>query len=367
MAIKFRCTHCGQFLGIARSRAGKNVVCPMCGRTIRVPLPKVQPPSPPEPTLAKQDSQLVAALDELAAISRKPASDAAITNESLQGQVDPQVREPTPEAKPIPVEPLLPAVPLTLSNGADQPLTEADLIEPWPIREAAGSAALKFGDKESRRRISTRLMLAIAALCTLSFAVGYLIGARQPNGGREDAEQPLGNHQPDRAGQPNEVGLEKPRRVDAPEIHAGLTGRITYKLPGGGSSPDEGARVLVFPQQRKGEAKLTVTGLRAADSPGDFQNAVAGMRALGGDVARIDEAGNYEATLQDAGTYHVLVLSHYVARSEDEPIDKALQSLLEAYFDRPGALLGRVAYHFSRLRYQGEGSQILDHTFEQPQ
>jgi hypothetical protein len=338
----------------------------MCGRAIRVPLAKAQSPAPPEPTLGQQDSTLTAALNELAAISREPASDAAIADESSQRLVDPQVREPTPEAKPIPVDPLLPAVPLTLPNGPDQPLTEADLIEPWPIREAPGSTAPKAGIKKSRQHITTGLMLAIIASCSVSFAIGYLMGGRQPSGERADAKQPLGNHLPNRLAQPNEIGVEKPERVVAPEIRAGLTGRITYKLPGGGSSPDEGARVLVFPQQRKGEAKLTVTGLRAADSPADFRIAVAGMRALGGDVARINEAGNYEAALQDAGTYHVLVLSHYVARSEDEPIDKALRSLLESYFDRPDTLLGRVAYHFSRLRYQGEGSQILDHTFEQP-
>ncbi|HID22034.1 MAG TPA: hypothetical protein EYP14_06490, partial [Planctomycetaceae bacterium] len=68
MPIKFRCKHCRQLLGIARSRAGAVVDCPACGRTIRVPGLDGRVDPIPTPALDFQDSELVRALDELAAI-----------------------------------------------------------------------------------------------------------------------------------------------------------------------------------------------------------------------------------------------------------------------------------------------------------
>ena len=69
MPIKFRCQHCEQFLGIARSRAGAIVDCPQCGRSLRVPNLDGRVRKMPPPTkIVRGDSGLMSALSELATL-----------------------------------------------------------------------------------------------------------------------------------------------------------------------------------------------------------------------------------------------------------------------------------------------------------
>ncbi len=57
MPIRFRCQYCSQLLGIARRKAGSQVACPTCRRSLTVPQeeaaavpgPSEPPPVPPPP------------------------------------------------------------------------------------------------------------------------------------------------------------------------------------------------------------------------------------------------------------------------------------------------------------------------------
>ena len=108
MPIKFRCTHCSQLLGISRSRAGKIVDCPTCGRAVRVPELDGQVKPVPPPELNLQDSKLSQALDELAMIGQEsPDEEPADAPQHSSQKHD--VIEPAVVPEPVPVEPPLPA------------------------------------------------------------------------------------------------------------------------------------------------------------------------------------------------------------------------------------------------------------------
>jgi hypothetical protein len=95
----------------------------------------------------------------------------------------------------------------------------------------------------------------------------------------------------------------------------------------------------------------------------DFRVATATLKELGGGVAIADDEGNYELSLEAAGLYRVLVLSHYQSRDTDEAVEPELAALLATYFDRPTQLLGRLRYESSEVRYKGDEPITWDHSF----
>ena len=139
-----------------------------------------------------------------------------------------------------------------------------------------------------------------------------------------------------------------------------LTGRIAYRTKQNESQPDRGARILLFPQQRLGEVKLSVVGFRPADAASDQTIANAALKAMGGGAATANEAGLFQLPIE-AGTYRLLVLSHFQPR-EELVNDPAVATLLSEYFDNPNELLGRVQYQLSTIRIKGTGD-VWDHSF----
>lgn len=378
MPIKFRCLHCRQFLGISRSRAGAVVDCPTCGRSVRVPSSdgKVEPL--PAPRLNLKDSALASALDELAMIGREPIGtqldddepDAPDREAARPENRAATIPAPAPLPEPIPIEPPLPAERIEPASAAaksadDHALTAAVTVQPSgpekelvPGRKAApfsdGNSVSPFGRRTIRSLLTLPILLPVAVFGIGGFLAGYAVGVR----GRSPSEPSVV--------QDRSSGKKSSDKGEALPGGVAVTGRVTYRTAGGDSRPDVGARVIVLPEQRTGTAKLSVVGLRPADVDADFRLARAGLRALGGDVASVDAQGSFSIGLLRAGTYHILILSHHQARDNaDETGDRAaVQTVLEAYFDRPRSLLGRLQFHLDVLRYSGSGAQLRDHTFE---
>src|SRR5215216_3266212 len=75
MPIKFRCTHCNQFLGISRAQSGTIVDCPACGRSIRVPNLDGTAAPLPKPAIDLSDRGLASALEQLASLEAGVAND----------------------------------------------------------------------------------------------------------------------------------------------------------------------------------------------------------------------------------------------------------------------------------------------------
>jgi hypothetical protein len=384
MPIKFRCNYCRQFLGISRAQAGGIVDCPTCGRSIRVPQLDGTLQPLPEPELNLQDAHLARALDELARLANveepQPVStsDAADVDEDAENEIPQLIPEPIPIEVPIPPTPI-----------AVHPPMQPDEVEPPPPVEM--SPQERSAASASRER---SLLSELAALSLPDAISDPHAGSdeRSPDRSERPAERSM-SPRPAGSGSSRSrsraallvaiafvAGMLFERFVKVLELSrssgasvavnakmsdvqsAGpLTGRITFKSADGTSQPDRGARVIAFPLKREGEVKLSVVGFRPADGEADAKVAGATLQALGGALATADDAGQFRLDVP-AGTYQLLVLSHFQSRDEKEPVDPALQKLLAAYFDKPDDLLGRVKTHFGPLRVKGTGD-VWDHSF----
>jgi hypothetical protein len=371
MPIKFRCNFCRQFLGISRAQAGGIVDCPTCGRSIRVPLLDGSLPPLPQPELNLQDTQLTRALDELARLANPDSSPVVVTFETAvdtdeedENEIPQLIPEPIPIEVPIPPTPIAINPPLQdddesdslealQAHSAQTPSIKYDVLaelaavapadvelnprKPAPVRSMESRPQRDLGSRP-------RILLFVA----IAFVGGMLF---------ERFVKVFESRGPVSA---NASGVVEPGDAK-PNSVSQVSGRITYKSADGTSQPDRGARVIAFPIQREGEAKLSVIGFRPADSEVDARVAAATLQAMGGALATANEAGQFRLELP-AGTYQLLILSHFQSGDEKQTPDPALQKLLATYFDKPDDVLGRVKYDFSPLRVKGTGD-VRDQSF----
>jgi hypothetical protein len=371
MPIKFRCNFCRQFLGISRAQAGGIVDCPTCGRSIRVPLLDGSLPPLPQPELNLQDTQLTRALDELARLANPDSSPVVVTFETAVDTDEEDENEiPQLIPEPIPIEVPIPPTPIAI-NPPIQDDDESDGLETLQAHSVqtpsikydvlAELAAVAPADpglsplrRESVRPVESRPQRDLRSLPrTLFFVAIAFVGGML----FERFVKVFESRRPASANTSGvvESGDPKPNSVSQ------VTGRITYKSADGTSQPDRGARVIAFPIQREGEAKLSVIGFRPADGEVDAHVASATLHAMGGALATADDFGQFRLELP-AGTYQLLILSHFQSGDEKQTPDPALQKLLATYFDKPDDVLGRVKYDFSPLRVKGTGD-VRDQSF----
>lgn len=378
MPIKFRCEHCRQFLGISHTKAGTLVDCPQCGRTIRVPDPegKVQPL--PDLKLNLEDSKLASALDELAMLGRHDT--AAGELESAVAVAEGEGNTPKPltvgganvaAAAPIRIEPVVAAKPI--------PIQVPDPRQPAPVatmKELAALASLPSHDPATEQPVVDIAMplaqkdlaqatlkrgglswIVIASL--LGFIAGFVIGRWDHSSGAALKSQPTDGAKPIAAMRPSsgDPFLSNPSAV-------AVRGRITFQAESGELRPDRGARVLLLPETRTGKRKLDITGFRSGDADADAQDAAASLRRLGGDVAIVDEGGNFESTSLKPGTYRILALSHFQPRDDRASVEASVKALLDNFFDKPEQLLGKCRYQVGELKVSGQTPALWDHSFE---
>ena len=311
------------------------------------------------PELDLEDTHLSRALDELAKLVDAPVQ-VAVPVKSLSDsddiETDNQIPQPLPE--PIPIEVPLPPTPIVVvppTNASLTALSENGIAgERGLLAELAalsdGSAPVDFSDAkkfEPAPTYTSRPSQASALKSSLMLLVPFVAGMLTERFVRIF----------ERHARVEAVSPEAAKRESADNE---LTGRITFKSKEGESQPDRGARVIVFPQQRTGEVKLSVVGFRPADAAADQLVVNAAIKALGGAAATVDDRGGYRLPIE-AGSYRILVLSHFQPRPGGDA-DPALDKLLSEYFDKPEDLLGRVQHQFSPLRIKGTGD-TWDHSF----
>jgi len=382
--IKFRCNYCRQFLGISRAQAGGVVDCPTCGRSIRVPLldGTVQPL--PTPELNLQDAHLARALDELAQLGDlfdKPlpaAKSASSGFASDEADDDDENEIPQLIPEPIPIEVPIAPTPIRI----DPPMQALESV-PDSASVEVGRAVLNGHSAVNAAAREQSLLSELASLAPPPVLTGPQRESDSPAPPRSTARASRSRGSFGRSSfavlglflagmfverfarileslHPAAVSTTQPPAPEATPSGE-ITGRITFKSLEGESQPDRGARLIVFPAERSGEVKLPVAGFRPADGEVDAKVASAALKALGGAVATADEQGRFHLDIP-AGSYRILVLSHFQSRDESEAIAPDIAKLLSAYFDKPTDLLGRVKHHFAPLRVKGTGD-VWDHAF----
>src|SRR5687768_9142681 len=154
MPIKFRCVHCGQYLGISRTKAGTVVDCPACGRSVGVPRKDGEKAERVgRPSLDHEDSQLAEALREVAAIAH--SSDMAIPQlpptyeRTSDGRETREVNAPPPR--------VIPSAPLPPIKHFDPPpppkLAPADPYADYSEEETAFDAKLPLEQLASLAKV----------------------------------------------------------------------------------------------------------------------------------------------------------------------------------------------------------------------
>jgi len=358
MPIKFRCTHCQQFLGISRAKAGSVTDCPSCGRTIRVPELDGSVKPLPKPKLNLEDAGLSNALNALAGIDQRQRVAVQVSGPELHDDeetvghrapvavAEPQLVQPLPAPIPIEVNAEVRSHKLSPARPAEDVLAEVEELTPPRITKPQPSRGIPV----------LALIVSLLLSSILFFGVGFVAGRLTVRTPRAAASESI---RPEKVASATAPGLVEVLDDWTPA----LTGRITYLPVAGNPRPDEGARIIVMPEQRSGTVTLPVAGFRAGADEADLQLARSSLRALGGDYAVADADGIYRVQLPTAGSYHVLIISRHQPRTGDTVVDPKLQSVLAEYFDRPASLVGSVAYAFSNFRFQGDEPSPRDHAF----
>jgi hypothetical protein len=254
---------------------------------------------------------------------------------------------------------------VTEGDSTDEPVKEADPVSsPVSINPVAGANVEEPQNSGGAKVVvlSASLIWAAVGIGAAIFAIGFWTG-------RVTTLPPVQTSSKVATEDDNEPE-EVPSKFAASDAandgrYLAFRGRITYRSADGDRKADRGSRVIVLPVERKGTAKLSVTGLRTGDAEEDQQFAAAGIRTLGGDVATTDDSGEFEIRLPGSGQFFILAMSNSV--SHDEAADATeVEGALASYFERPTQLLGRVMHHFEEVRYSGDGVTPWDYSFSQP-
>ncbi len=331
----------------------------------------------------EHDSKLANALEELAALgvagSYEPDVAVAVIDNESKTPKPPNERKPppvVPPPAPIPmsVEPPLPAKPIPFEmHDPHKPAPVATMQELAALANQSARPRDPFGDLPQVERDPTSngngqrgrgvSIPWVITASVLSMWIGFVFGYWQRNPAANNVV--LGGLQ---NGEPKPIG--QPPTVNSSDPFAGhsndpsVRGRITFLSEAGERRPDRGARVLFMPEQRTGTAKLNVVGFRSADTDDDGKVASAGLRAVGGDVAIVDDAGNFEVGNLKPGTYRVVALSHFQPHTEKTKLDSASKGILDPYFERPEQLLGKCSYHIGEVKISGKETELWDFSFE---
>lgn len=355
MPIKFRCDKCRQFLGISRAQAGHVVDCPTCGRATRVPkLDGTREPLPTQPGLESADPSLLNALDQLADLgtdSGKAKRSASFVAASVAGE--PAVNKPA-TAKPIVLEPHeSPRVvdPAPRSNRGSVEPGSSGAADSGEVLSQLASQSNDVPVPMPAQRLPALWISAAVLASVIAFAVGWYVG---------------------KSGRPvtpvSDVAVQAPKSVaivDSLPKSTGVVGRITYRKSASECLPDRGSRVIAWPAGLEPKKACGLAGFRAGDSDELTQASRAELGKHGGDIGVVDDQGNFELNLPSGGEYEVLILSRFGGREPDsEGISTSQMVRLKACFDQPRKLVGQTQFALLRLKYRGQGQQLLDHVFD---
>lgn len=345
MPIKFRCSHCQQFLGISRSKAGALTDCPMCGRTVRVPDLDGKVAPLPSPELNHGDRGLAQALDALAALESGPVVLAEQERAPQKVKLVPVSAAPAIEAVPIPTPDVQDVTAPLMAPGSVDPLRDLAAIRPGRESEVTPLAKPPWNKRE------------------VAFGVGGLVLGLLVGRISAPAAAPVG-HEP----QPPVV-VAGPKPVEGAPLapapansHRAIEGRVTYITATDETRADAGARVLALPIKHPAASRIAARSFQAGALAEDLKLAQAAIRALGGDFVSTDAEGRYEIHLQTPGKYRLLIISRYQSRS-DSDLNPDLEAVLKVWFDQPQSLVGQMQSFNSEFQFDGEKCGLRDHLF----
>lgn len=402
MPIRFRCDRCGQLLGIARRKAGTEVECPRCARELVVPrsdqleLPLNRSPAAlytgsafelppartkqsrpaPAPAQSKPIEILTPSPDLLEAPSLAgPVSSPTAATESPGSREGLDVSNGAPTLSP-PSKADPPRARLTPSPSATPPLKrlEADSDAgaagsdhpTWELYP--GETPTPPRDRGTRASLEARPpWQLVMGLCLASAGLGFLIGflarSTPSTSSRGEAKEVLPPAPVAGGAVAAAVALEQVPDAKAPLPGFSIQGRVRYK-EGESIRFDEGASVLALPCDLKPPIKFSAQGLRPAERHLQYRPGLEALTKGGGYFATLDAQGRFDLSVNHAGKYYLLVLSHRAKRAEQHPIFPDDRSILRLYFEDVDDLVGPREYLLVVRQVKEGHAAPLDHTFQ---
>ena len=392
MAIKFRCPHCQQLLGISTTKGGAIVDCPACGRSVDVPTEggvakRTEPKQQPD-----RDAGLLNALQELSALGDQTTTDAGSLPRSKavpRERKSPVPRSSTPDSSSSAGidRDTMRIVPLANTHtnhgtGATQkdvrsaltkmahfenaePLIldeqlETDAIESNPAHGSAVSkSAIKYSPRDldsalqeladvthetpsatsrdghanlesaSKRSQLLPLMFALPA-----FAIGLLLGTFWKSHGPLNTSEPT----------TKAIKAIPAATIPAPNPdERRINGFVSYVDDSGSTTADAGATVLLLPSENTTRLRLDARPLREATDSRARQAIEAALNTLGGCVSQTDSSGKWTANIPANTTFNIVVISRHRSRTESQPVPADALTSLSNWFDSPLHIVGRLA------------------------
>ena len=354
MLNQLQCKHCGTTFDAVTPDVGGNGKCPQCGELVS-PRTKAESASAKAVHRAKVTQSSKAASETAASAKASDASaketeasaseSVASANESEASANEAQSPEPAeaaaqsagmaetakPRAKGDVVIPSEVAVP---PKPPDDPFAEFAVYD-GPSELVYDTAAGEGASAEPQSRVDPAqiavprsilylqggLLVLVAVAC---FGLGVLFGTI--------------------TGTRTEQQLHVPR----PCV---IGGTVVTRGSRDGDEPDDGAVVLIVPQNARPDERVNVEGLRPGDPMPDRDHpSLRAFTALGGDYTRTDAQGHFRLRVPDTGEYFLLVVSHRAKRSGDEPLNRTHIAEIGGYVIPAAQLIGEQRYRWQTQR-----------------
>jgi hypothetical protein len=242
------------------------------------------------------------------------------------------VAPPPPVAGEEPRPPLLDApVPFPEFRVYDR---DTEFVFEVEDEEDAPRDAIDFGRVSVRRWVLYAQGVLLGVVALAGFGLGLVAGGAMPRGSEST--------------------------VAAGPVT--LTGTVAYDAGDNLPTPDEGAAVLLVPEDARPEQKAPVASLRPGSSPVEAGDpAVTALREIGGDYARVDPEGQFRLVAAQPGMYFLLIVSAHKDRPRQERFVPQHLAELGRYVQSAPELLGQNRYQWTRRRL--EGDETTSHVF----
>jgi len=397
MAIKFRCPHCQQLLGISTTKGGTIVDCPACGRSVNVPTEggtgkRTEPKQP-----SNKDAGLLNALQELSTLggpTTRNVGPPPISKAVPRERKSPVLRTSAPKPNSsagtdrdtMRIVPLANASanPGTATQHKDvyselaemahfenaEPLIlderlETDRLDPNQADDSAvsnptiststssrgphnlNSALQELADvtdtaPSSQMRSEQAILESTSKRSPFlplmfalpAFAIGLLLGTFWQSHGPQSTSEPT-----TKGGDAIPAAMAPAPKVGERQIN----GIVSYVDDSGSTIPDAGAVVLLLPTENTTRLRLDARPLREATDSKARQAVEAGLKILGGSVYQADSSGHWTANESATTAFKVIAISRHRSRTESLQVPAEVLESLSNWFDSPLHIVGRLA------------------------
>ncbi|MFT5522886.1 MAG: phage FluMu protein Com [Pirellulaceae bacterium] len=141
------------------------------------------------------------------------------------------------------------------------------------------------------------------------------------------------------------------RIVDTGPQPCTISGRVEYVDDSNEVSPDVGSVVIVVPVGSRPELSGKINQQNIRPNAETISSGRTALQQFGGDLAKVDQQGNYSVNVPNRGSYFVLVVSHNKESSGSNHTNEQLAQMGD-YFEDPANLLATYNCHWEQRTFK---------------